>query len=375
MLEKDSKIKNKLIFITSIENWGNTWFSKQHYAHELSKNNTVYFLNGVPHWRIKDLFSFSLNITVINETLYSVSYRNNFPIRIFKGFFLFLNDTLNSWKLKRIINQYPNKPVIFWLFDPGRFITIPYRDKIKLIYHVVDPYTRFKTDKLLAKKADIIVSVSKKLAEPYASHTIKTLIIPHGISNDALTIDEKNVSSDLTDCIMYVGSIYSGPYGINFELLNKIADVFTDRKLVIIGKIIDLSEEALVMWEALKKRDNFLYINEVHSNTLQNYIILAKVCIIPYIYSKTYQHLFHSSHKFYNYIAQFKPVVSCMLHDLEYLNGKVIHIASNDDEFITYLKAVVYDEIKYDSSTAQKFINDNSYDNHIKEIGEFLYKN
>jgi len=374
MPEEDSKIANKLIFITSVEKWGNTWFSKQHYAHELSKNNTVYFLNGVPNWGIKDLFSFNLEITRINSNLFSVSYRNNFPIRIFKRSFLFLNDLLNSWKLKRIIKQYPDKSLIFWLFDPGRFITIPYRKKIKLIYHVVDPYTRFSTDKLLAEHSDIIVCVSKKMAEPYYSYDQKLLIIPHGISNEGLTVNTESLNIDLKNCIMYVGSIYSGPYGINFELLNKIVNVFTDRKLVVIGKVIDLNKEALEIWEALKKRDNFLFINEVPGNTLPSYINLAKVCIIPYIYSKTYQHLFHSSHKFYNYIAQHKPVVSCMLHDLEYLNGKVIHIASNDDEFISYLKGTMYDKVKYDYATAQKFITDNSYDNHIKEIGDFLYK-
>ena len=91
--------KERTILIVSNEPWGDVWFSKQHYAYELSKmGHQVFFINPTSRWSIKNLFSFSVKLNQTNENITLVNYQNNFPQTIFNKFFTKLNDLINFIK-------------------------------------------------------------------------------------------------------------------------------------------------------------------------------------------------------------------------------------------------------------------------------------
>ena len=144
------KLKNKIILIVSNEPWGDVWFSKHHYANELSKlGHNVYFINPAKPWRFSSLFSFSVNIKSINPNLKVITYSNNLPTFSYKSIFQKINDYLICYRLNLLFKN--NNNLIIWNFDPFRFINI-YKLKIKyLIFHIVDRYL-INTDPVIAKK-------------------------------------------------------------------------------------------------------------------------------------------------------------------------------------------------------------------------------
>ena len=85
-------IQNNSILLISNEPWGDIWFSKHHYANELSANNDVYFIDPPKGWSLSSLFSNQLEIEVINERLKVVRYSNSLPIRFFPKVFTKIND-------------------------------------------------------------------------------------------------------------------------------------------------------------------------------------------------------------------------------------------------------------------------------------------
>ena len=128
------------IAIVSNEPWGDIWYCKQHYAHELNRlGYPVYFIDPVVRWRFRDLFSTWVASRQVEPNVTVVSYRNNFPVRLFPRLFVRLNDWFNSRKLKRYFN---GKRLLWWQFDHIRLISLHGLDPVKRIYHVEDPHMK-----------------------------------------------------------------------------------------------------------------------------------------------------------------------------------------------------------------------------------------
>ena len=62
------KSNGQTIFIISNEHWGPVWYSKHHYANELSASNIVYFINPPSKWKFTNLFSFGITTGLRGNT-------------------------------------------------------------------------------------------------------------------------------------------------------------------------------------------------------------------------------------------------------------------------------------------------------------------
>ena len=146
-------LTNKNIVLVSNEPWGDVWYSKHNYANELSKNNTVVFINPVSGWRFINLFKFNVSFTKITERFFVLSYSNVLPIR--HKYLFNLNNQLVSGFLKKLINAKIGPIDMFWSFDPFRLSNPSLFKASKSIFHSVDKYNFVpRGERELATKSD-----------------------------------------------------------------------------------------------------------------------------------------------------------------------------------------------------------------------------
>ncbi|PCJ01410.1 MAG: hypothetical protein COB15_00365 [Flavobacteriales bacterium] len=351
-----SNLNDSNIIITSNESWGKTWYSKQHYAYELSQmGHIVLFINPPSKWSIKNLFSFKTNHTKINDNLTTIDYKNNLPQR----FFFRVNDFLNALKIQRHIKS---KEMILWKFDPYRFTSFFSLKKVKTIYHAVDPYMILWQDKIHAKKANLIVSTSPKYIEYYNRLNTNVIHIPHGISNEEFQLNQTKVSSikeKYGDYVILIGTVSDL---VDIELLQKIAQ--ENINLVIIGAENHSSKE----WDALKKTSNVFYLGEMHAKNLNNYIAVSKACLIAYKFNCKKEEASGSPLKALNYLAQSKAIITSLDSEIEPLKNCGIYRAKNVVEYIDLLKKIMNNELNIDVLKIKNYINNHQYENLIRQI-------
>ena len=150
------KLIEKKILIISNEHWGEVWYSKQHYAHELSKNNCVYFIDPCAKWRPMNLFHNKPTIKKVQDNIFVIKYVNFLPAL---NMLLFrINNFLVSKSLKGLFikNQFEN--FVYWSFDPCRLYNPSMMGSQLSIFHAVDPYRlTFFGEKFIYKNVDVIV--------------------------------------------------------------------------------------------------------------------------------------------------------------------------------------------------------------------------
>lgn len=327
------------IFLSSNEPWGDIWFSKQHFANELALlGHQVFFINAPQKWSFKHLFKPSLQVTKITTNLSVVDYNNPFPLRINKAFFLKLNDYWIGKKLKSL-NQAKN-PVIWWQFDPFRFVHLYSFLQATRIYHVVDPYQHIWSDIELAKRADLLVLVSQLYEKDYPEFNKKSIYIPHGISKNELLLDNNKLDKIRQELgegyLIFVGTINPD---VDLELLYKIATEIKNQKLVLIGPTnVHPTDEAFLKQVFAHK--NVAYLGSKKATELKEYIALASIGIVPYK-NKKVQNVHRTPLKLLNYIAQSKPIVTTINYELDNLKNQIIFEAYQHKDFIAALQSIL----------------------------------
>ncbi len=355
------------ILLCSNESWGEVWFSKHHYANEMARTHKVYFINPPGKWKLMNLFSFSVRKQRVTENLATLDYANNFPVRIFPFLFRFINDKLNCFKIQNILSKEESKSLIFWQFDPLRFIHIYFPNTFR-IYHVVDPYENIFTDKKVALQADLILSVTPQYMERYKAFNINTLLIPHGIGKDELVPDKEEMKSIQNKFGKYL--LLTGTFGngIDFELLAEIAKRFPSIRLLLIGPVGKLTKENQLLFEKILKFDNLTHLSGIHAKHLKNYIGASEACLTAYKAESQDGLVKRTPLKFSNYIAQKKAIISSYFPDFEAVNGKVLHMATTHTQFIELIAKALKHELPFDEQVTELFIQERMYDKLLNTI-------
>lgn len=358
------------ILITSNEPWGDVWFSKQHYAYELSKlGYQVYFINPTNKWNWLNIFSFKVNYAATSyENITIVNYKNNFPQTIFKKFFTKINDFINCIKLNKNIalNDFN---LIWWKFEPYRFLSSFPFNKNKHIYHVVDPYSFLWQDVYQMKSADLTVCINPKYYDYYLTkyREKKIILIPHGISGDEFeeNVEDVNlIKEKLGDFAVLIGSITED---IDLKLLKKVAE--SNINLVIIGTEIIKNES----WERLKELENVSYLGEVHAKKIKNYIAASKAGLVSYKFKNTIDKNTRTPLKIMNYLAQKKPIITSLKTTLDDLERKGIYHAEDTNEYLELIKKALHNQLYVDENRIKEYLSRHKYPSLINKILNQLY--
>ena len=360
----------KNILIVSNEPWGDVWFSKHHYALELSKTNQVFFLNSPGSWKLPHLWSNRVIMTRVKDNLEVLSYNNYLP---FTGRFEFLrsiNNRLIYSLLKKHLRQKNFYPFIFWSFDPIR-LEEPGRLHPELsLFYSVDNHSH-GTEGDLVRNSDLVLVVTPFLEKKYRELKKPLYLVPHGVPVNRLST-EHILAHKPKKQILFMGSV---DHRMNYKQVSMAAEQLPLFTFKMIGKInkSNFTENDHKDFNELEKRPNVIFTGAMSFNLLHGEILDSAVCLLI---SK--QELINNtlnSLKILQYLAYGKPVVSCRFEMYSNSSPGLIYQYSSDEEFVKLVteKATVPepDDIK---AMRIEYTKQFEYPRLIARIGEYISK-
>nr|WP_299202779.1 glycosyltransferase [uncultured Brumimicrobium sp.] len=355
-------MKQEQIIIFSDEPYGNNGNTHQHYTDELSKNNLVLFVNPPSGWNPFKVFK--KREIGHGKNLAFTQYFNILPLGIknkwYLQFAMWFNDWYNAIGIRKYLNNQVEQPILLY-FDPFRGI---YIDKFirykKSIFFILDPYFKMPFNSILAKRVDKVFSVNSSFTSYYTKLNKNFEVVPHGISSEELLIDTDKVNSyrkKYGQFILLIGSLNND---VDFELLIKIADSFS-QNLVIIGRKVLSSAKSEENFNKLLQFENVKYIGFKDYRLLNTYIAASSLCIVPYDTSR--EGFGRNPIKIANYIAHKRPVINTVnLQDLEILENKILFTASNHEDFINYIQKFFGGDLEIDERFIDLYHQNVSYE-------------
>lgn len=369
------------ILITSVEPWGDVWYSKQHYAAQLAaQGHNVYFVNAPDSWRPADLFSLGVRQRTTPEGIQVVDYRNNLPVRLAPRLMVRINDWLNSHKLRKMVQRKGHNATqggILWCFDPTRFIHYgPLRKAgFRHIYHVVDPYQNFFTDALLAKATQLLVAINSWYYRYYAQFSPHRILIPHGIRPIDRSYDAPVVAALQAQWGKYMFFPASISNALNYDLLRRVAERFPQYHLLMAGPLFPLSAKQQAALEALLALPNVTYDGAKHPNDLRNYVRGAVAGLVAYDFETRESEPSTAGRtplKALTYLTQHCPVVATNNSYIPALDGKGYYKADNEEQFMALLQDVLDGKLGVDGPAVDAYFDTVEYQTLIAKILDAL---
>ncbi|MDQ3193227.1 MAG: hypothetical protein M3Q58_16710 [Bacteroidota bacterium] len=332
------KLENQNILIISNEAWGDIWYSKHNYAYELSKKNSVYFIDPAPRWKFENLFNPSVTIKSVGNNLYIISYLNFLPA--LNILFLLINNFIISRRLRLFLLRKEIKKPLIWTFDPYRLFNPKLLNPVLSIFHCVDKFAfKHKAEKILCKSVDVFILVSEDFIEDYKPFKKTIIVIPHGISSEEFNVSEveKNFFDiPVKDYALYIGNIDDR---LDYELIEKALIKFPGTNFVFIGNIF-YSKTNITANKIFRSKTykNLIFIGPKPFKQLKAYIEKAKLCLA--LMNKDHPGNTISHHKIYQYFALGKPVLGIefseykAIPDLIYMNNDHDKILNQFEVFL-----------------------------------------
>ena len=328
------KLTDRNIIIVSNEPWGDIWFSKHHYANELSKNNRVLFIDPPARWNILSSVTRGLSEERVNPQLSILRYRNPLPLNAWGTFF----QRQNNRAVCKLLNQYIKKQqlsdIVFLSFDPYRLLNPKQLNEISFsIYYRADYYTN-SGEQELCQNVDLLLVIAQEMIPNYEHFGKPIYFIPHGVPDETATL---SVPVEESNEILMMGTL--GPR-IDFELLDKVASSHPELTLNLLGPLKGLDILAPADKKHLKqleRRANVIFAGPKTYPEVCKDILRAKVCLV--MYKQTHGYNTQNSLKILQYLSFGKPVVSGQFAEFKEPGKEgLLHMAATHDEYLDKLK-------------------------------------
>ncbi len=324
------KIVNQTILVTSNEPWGDIWYSKQNYAYELSRSNTVIFVNPPPKWRIIHLFSIRLKLEQETANLSSLNYGNFIPVRT--PLLNRINNSIVSRKIRKFLNKHSIKPDILWAFDPMR-LYIPSKLAPLAIYHCVDYYYfKFYGERQLCQFSDLIFATSQLFLDEFKEFETPKHVVPHGISRDEFILEDGAPEIPYENYGLYIGVI---DHRMDFEMYEAVIQTFPQQLFVFVGplRLTEHSAAQRIFKEQIY--DNVVLTGPKHFKQLKYFIGKSSFCMS--FMDMTYHANTVHHHKTLVYLAQGKPVFSFAYKEYK-SSDNIMYLSNEKAELIEKIK-------------------------------------
>lgn len=349
------------------------WYSKQHYAAELAKDHTVYFISPPDKWRLGDLLSFKLKLKPTPQGVIVVEYRNQLPLRLLPPFLAKWVHRLTARKLGSLLQSDGN---ILWSFHPTPIALerVLRTNGTQLIYHVVDPYQSFEMDLPCAKVADLIVAVNPWFMDHYRKLNPNILLVPHGVRSADRDVDPECVQGNRNRWHPYL--VLAG--GINnrldYELLIATARRLPDLNLILAGTLSPMAPQLETLRSRLLGMPNVLYAGVLAPDDLSVLIAGSMAGLVAYPIEPMQDQPSqpYGSLKPLTYLTQLKPVITTINCYIPELAGRGVYKVENTEEFIAAVQHAVEGKITVDKDAAEHYIDQVSYKNLIEKVFEAL---
>lgn len=370
------QFKNKNILIISPQKWGKMHISKHHYAIELAKNNTVYFLNPplrqfLPKIQI-------LNIESINN-LYIINYSLFFPYNL-RFHFRNLFDKLLKLNFKFIKNKINSKIDVVWCFDTNLISDFNIFVNSLKIYHPVDNISGKHQQELL-QTADYVFSLSDIITKDLQAYYKKNIyFINHGLSDYFINTEIKINKKRNNKTAYFVGNVLLT--SLDREITKRIIFENQDINFVFVGayktsNISGISTEDIFSFVSfLKNQKNVNLKGALHPSKISEEIQNADVLLVL-IDPKKDINKGSNSHKILEYLSTGKVIVANHISTYANKKGLIEMVDEMHNENLPALfKKVIQNLNHYNSPELQKkrieFALDNTYKKQIERIEKHI---
>lgn len=357
--------KEKLnIIIVSNEAWGDVWYSKHHYAHELSKSQSVVFINPTKRWKWKNIFNHMVEEKSVSATLKIISYNNILPSKLWR-----LNNYFVSKRIMRYFKKTGFSPNIFWSFDPIRLYDPKIFGVEKSIFHAVDKYLfSFNSEKLLHLNVDAFVIVAEEFRSQYSIYEKPVLFIPHGIPDEQSNSIE-SISLPCQNYVLYMGMIDGR---LDYPLIRNMVRSFPNETFLFLGDIGNVSSSYFDELFIMKLYKNLIHVPAVHALKLKYYIQGAKCCLAPM--KQDWAGNMISHHKILQYLAFGKAVFSpefSAYHEFRNL----LYMENEENELMIKLNSF-FENGESEELRKERIAlaGQNRYDSHTRKILDFIHQ-
>jgi glycosyltransferase involved in cell wall biosynthesis len=172
-------LENQTILLISPQPWDHIFISKHHYAEELARRNTVYFLEppspGVGgHVQVRA----AANAPGVRV----VSWRPSFPRELrFHAYWLYRH--FARAEARRLSAALPSRPDVVWSFDFNLFPDLSAFGAPIRVFHPVDPLSSPQQVEI-GRSAQLVVSVSEPILGNFSGPAFagRTLLVNHGLA-------------------------------------------------------------------------------------------------------------------------------------------------------------------------------------------------
>ncbi|HHY95048.1 MAG TPA: glycosyltransferase [Firmicutes bacterium] len=231
---------------------------------------------------------------------------------------------------------------VWWVLSPLWYRTIEQLPgDVPLVYDCVDDHRHFagvnpdamgRLDRLLAKRANVVLATAKRLYREKAA-VANTLYVPNGVDFEAYSRPPLCPPEDLKDIpgprLGFSGAISNW---VDVDLLYELASRRPDWHIIVVGSIyVDISK--------LLELPNFHYLGKKDCASLPGYLGCFDVGLIPF---KPDHPLVISSNpiKLYEYLACGIPVVSARWDEVAEFED-VVSFADGTEGFISAVEALL----------------------------------
>ncbi len=299
---KPMELEGKHILIVSNEQWGDVWYSKHNYAHELAKHNRVIFVDPTTKWKFANILRPRCTLRGISENLSVLRYRNRLP-SVNDAFFA-LNNAWVSHDLRKFLLKLCFPVDLFLTFDPVRLYDPARLGAASSLFIAVDDYDfTLRGEKHLYKKVDRIITIDERISRKFTRFNKPMLTISHAISSEefaAPPIDMQHSGYGL-----YIGAIDKR---VDLGLLRSMAEQHPDIPFLIIGRSTLKGAHDAQQLIRGDRGANIHYLGTKPFKELKSYIAAARFCIAPMDISQPGNDISH--HKIFQYLAFGKPTFS-----------------------------------------------------------------
>jgi glycosyltransferase involved in cell wall biosynthesis len=309
--------------------WGFVFQRPNHLLSRFSKHQRVFFIEEPIFYDGAD----KLHIENFNENLYVVTPHIKHGLsekQVYKRQEKFINNLFSNMQVSRFIS---------WYYTP---MALPFTSHLNpelVVYDCMDELSAFKfappeltiREKKLFKKADIVFTGGHSIYEHKKNQHQNIHSFPSSIDKHhfglARTIkkdpeDQKNIPHPRFG---FFGVIDER---MDIDLISKVAKEKPEWQFVMLGPIVKIDPASLPHY------DNIHYLGGKKYEELPPYISGWDIAMVPFAMNESTK--FISPTKTPEYLAAGKPVISSPIKDVvsPYGDNKLVHIASNAEEFI-----------------------------------------
>jgi glycosyltransferase involved in cell wall biosynthesis len=286
---------------------------------------------------------------------------------------------LMNLHLKFVLKKLSLKPDIVWDFNSS----FEYGDLSAFFpaFRIFQPVDQIRKE-LIDKDADVMVTISEKIADQYKKEGIPKLVVSHGVADLFIQLAQKAPRLDINQPIRagYIGNLCIE--SMHKQLLQQLVAHFPDVEFHLVGPydkgdnnlVAGLDDEHHRFVTYLRNAENVVLYGPRSQKDVADMLDTFDINLLCYRKTASYQN--DNSHKVLEYMAAGKVVVSTAL---SFYNGnQLLQMAEGIDNYLDLFGRVKEKISSYNSADLQQqrkqLALNNSYEKQITRIENFLEK-